>query len=466
MKTVNYLLIFVLSILFLSNCKEETSPYRAYLEEGEEFSGGETTIFDVSKRSFDRPAPNRNSDDDFKFIAGNAFFNRAWITAPSSSEGNDGLGPLFNARACVNCHIRDGRGTPPEDTNSPLKSMLVRLSIGLDANGNSIPDPFYGGQFNNQAVLGIAAEGNVAIHYEEIKGNYPDGTPYSLRKPTYSFYNLGYGPLSAETMISPRTAPFMIGLGLLEAISEETLESFADPLDIDKDGISGKINYVHDVVSGSKQIGRFGWKANQPNLKQQVAGAFNGDIGMTTSLFNNQNCAEGQIDCQNVPNGGDPELSDIKLEEVTFYSSMIAVPGRRDWENEEVLQGKALFMEAKCNACHIPRIETGKHATNSALSFQTIFPYTDLLLHDMGEELADNRPDYDANGNEWRTPPLWGTGLIETVNNHTNLLHDGRARNFEEAILWHGGEAENSKSTFMQMNKNERAILIKFLNSL
>ena len=267
-------------------------------------------------------------------------------------------------------------------------------------------------------------------------------------------------------MVSPRIAPHMVGLGLLEAISEQTLLGLSDETDEDGDGISGRLNYVRNVETGNLEVGRFGWKANQPTVRQQVAGAFKGDIGITSSLFPDEPCAPGQTDCQQTETGGAPELSESILDRVTLYSSTLAVPKRRNWEEEVVLQGKALFNTIGCAKCHTPFFETGTHPDFPEFSDMPIRPYSDLLLHDMGQGLADNRPDGLASGTEWRTPPLWGIGLIKVVNDHTFLLHDGRARNMEEAILWHGGEADEVKTAFMELNLTERNSIISFLESL
>jgi CxxC motif-containing protein (DUF1111 family) len=258
----------------------------------------------------------------------------------------------------------------------------------------------------------------------------------------------------------------LIGLGLLEAIDEEDILALSDPDDENGDGISGRANYVWDIENEMEVMGRFGWKANQPTVRQQVAGAFLGDIGITTSIFPDENCTLVQINCANSLNGGEPELPDEFLDDVVLYSQTLAVPARRNFEDEDVLLGKFLFNEIGCNSCHIEKITTGDDHEVSALRNQVIRPYTDLLLHDMGEGLADNRPDFLADGNEWRTPPLWGIGLFEKVNNHTFYLHDGRARNLEEAILWHDGEAKASKENFMNLSKTDRLALISFLNSL
>ncbi|MDN5211519.1 di-heme oxidoredictase family protein [Fulvivirgaceae bacterium BMA12] len=437
-----------------------------FLEEGEEFSGGAATVFDESVNAFGNPAPNLLGDGDLLFITGNSFFNRNWVTSPASTEDLDGLGPLFNSRSCSGCHFKDGKGQPPAP-GEPLVSMLFRLSKpGKSANGGPVADPNYGLQLADRAILGVSREGTVNITYEEIQGTFADGASYSLRKPRYEFTELGYGALDDDILFSPRVAPHMVGLGLLEAIDEMTILGFEDPQDTNSDGISGRANRVWDVAANKVNIGRFGWKANQPNLRQQTAGAFVGDIGITSSLFPDENCSANQTDCQNAFNEGKPELKGSIFDKVTFYSSTLAVPKRRLWDDPVVLRGKQLFFESNCTGCHIPKITTGNSGNIPEFYQQQIRPYTDLLLHDMGDDLADGRPDFEASGNEWRTPPLWGIGLVETVNGHTNFLHDGRARNLEEAVLWHGGEAENSKQAYLKLSKTDRNALIKFLESL
>ncbi len=344
--------------------------------------------------------------------------------------------------------------------------MLIRLSIpGKAEDGGPKPHPHYGGQLNDKAILGVPAEGRTIIQYEEIPGEYPDGETYSLRSPKYQFEELAFGALGDNILFSPRVAPAVYGLGLLEAIPDETLRSFTDPEDKNNDGISGRTNLVWDAEHKKVTIGRFGWKANQPSLMQQDAGAALGDIGLTTELNPDENCPEIQKDCQKIQHGGSPEFNQEHLEKLVFYTQTLAVPARRNLDNNEVKYGESLFSQINCDACHKNHIKTGVHDI-AQLSNLTIHPYTDLLLHDMGDALADSRPDYEANGNEWRTPPLWGIGLIGRVNKHTFFLHDGRARNLEEAVLWHGGEAEQSKRAFMALKKEERDAVIQFLESL
>jgi CxxC motif-containing protein (DUF1111 family) len=428
--------------------------------------GGQATVFNETRNAFAQPIPGLERDDELLFFVGNSFFNQNWVTAPSSTTARDGLGATFNSRSCAGCHFKDGRGHAPENGEVGT-GFLIRLNIPeRSLTGAYLPDLNYGGQLQDQALEGMQAEGQIEIAYTEITGSFADGTSYSLRQPAYSFSELAYGELYPEIRLSPRVANQMIGLGLLEAIPESTILSLADPNDSDGDGISGRPNLVWDVFNQEMAIGRFGWKANQPSLLQQVAGAFIGDIGITTSLFPEENCPMSQSECLTLENGGIPEISDDDLMKVVLYSSVLAVPAQRHSDVPEIQQGEALFAEIGCSACHTMELETGIHLQIPALSNQTIRPFTDLLLHDMGEGLADNSPDFEASGSEWRTAPLWGIGLFETVNGHSFYLHDGRARNIDEAILWHGGEAQASRDAFINLSAEERAALVAFLRSL
>tara|TARA_R110002126_G_scaffold6130_6_gene32389 strand:- start:1413 stop:2813 length:1401 start_codon:yes stop_codon:yes gene_type:complete len=464
----NSLKIILLVVCFqFYSCSDSDDKYVDLVaEEGEQYSGGETTFFNTTEEAFGFSAPNLTFDEQSDFGIGNSFFRQSWVTAPSSTTARDGLGPFFNAVSCSSCHFKDGRGRAPLFDGETAHGLLLRLSIaGVNSNGSSFADPIYGGQMQDNAILGQTLKGRFNIVYQDIIERLADGTVVTLRKPTYVFNSLGYGPLATDLKVSPRVANQMIGLGLLEAIDESTLLAFADAADINNDGISGKVNYVYDVATNSKKIGRFGWKANQPNVRQQVAAAFSGDIGITSSLFPNENCPPG-VDCNAIANGGSPEITDANLDKVALYSSTLAVPGRRNYTEQNVLEGKKVFETINCTSCHIPKIKTGNTHVITALRNQTIRPYTDLLLHDMGIGLADNAPDFEASGLEWRTQPLWGIGLINTVNKHSNLLHDGRARNVTEAILWHGGEAEKAKNSFKQLTTKQRNQLLEFIDSL
>ena len=462
-----FISLFVIIVFFYScNSSDDADYISLVAEENEAFSGGETTVFNSSSEAFGFFAPNLTFDEQSDFGVGNSFFRQSWVTAPASTTARDGLGPFFNAVSCASCHFKDGRGRAPNYDGETGHGLLLRLSRpGTDSNGNSFLDPIYGGQLQDNAILGQTVKGKFNITYQNIAEKFADGTVVTLRKPLYQIVNFGYGSLASDILISPRIANQIIGLGLLEAIDENMILSFSDINDANNDGISGKPNYVYDFSSNSQKLGRFGWKANQPSVRQQVASAFLGDMGITTSLFPTENVPTG-VDSNTISNGGSPEISELNFNKVVVYSSTLAVPARRNHSDQEILNGKKIFNEIQCASCHIPKIQTGKAHSIIALRNQTIRPYTDLLLHDMGVNLADNAPDYKATGAEWRTPPLWGLGLIETVNGHTNLMHDGRAKNIEEAILWHGGEAENAKNKFKNLSSTDRLKLIAFLKSL
>lgn len=437
-------------------------------------SGGATSVDKEGANAFSLPAANLPLNKRLDFSVGNSFFRNPWIPAPATTQARDGLGPLFNTNGCQNCHIKDGRGHPPEKNDIHSVSMLVRLSIpAMSAEQKQIfikegivPEPTYGGQLQDFALQDQTAEGQINITYTDYPVRFTDGSEIILRKPEVQITQLGYGDMHPDTQLSARVAPPMIGLGLLESISEQTLMSWADEDDADNDGISGKINKVWDVERKQFAIGRFGWKAGQPTLMQQNAAAFNGDLGLTSRLFPNENCTSTQTICAALPNGGTPEVSDNILDFVEFYTQHLAVPIRRKTLQPDVKQGQSLFVEAGCDSCHKTQVTTATRQGLPALSNQNIHPYTDLLLHDMGEGLADNRPEYLANGREWRTAPLWGIGYTKEVNGHTYFLHDGRARNLMEAILWHGGEAESAKQNVLRFNQKQRDALIAFLNSL
>jgi len=428
-------------------------------------SGGATTVSGISRDAFAKPAANLPTAKLRDFTFGNKMFNTNWVTAPASVTTLDGLGPTFNRVSCSSCHFKDGRGRPPQSPDDTMDSMLIRLSIpGKAEDGGPLPHPAYGGQLNDRAVPGVPAEGRASVRYEELHGEYGDGTPYTLLKPVYRFHAMAFGALDENTLFSPRVAPAVFGLGLLQAVPEETLRGWEDPQDSDGDGISGRINHVPGP-DGALTAGRFGWKANVATLRQQDAGAAQGDMGVTTSMNPEENCPAPQEACRAAPHGGEPEMSDKQLDKMTFYVHTLAVPARRDISDPVVMKGAVLFEEAGCISCHKPVVKTGDYEIGE-VAHQEIQPFTDLLLHDMGDKLADGRPDYEATGNEWRTPPLWGIGLVQVVNKHTRFLHDGRARNLEEAILWHGGEGEKAKEHFRTLPKPDREALITFLNSL
>ncbi|MDH1262179.1 di-heme oxidoredictase family protein [Pseudomonas sp. GD03944] len=463
--------LFPLLALALVACDQQ--PRFTAAEPGEARSGGAATSRVFDHNAFSMPSANLSPSRRLDFSVGNSFFRNPWVIAPATTTARDGLGPLFNTNACQNCHIKDGRGHPPEPDAINAVSMLVRLSLPASAEQARIverlgvvPEPTYGTQLQDMANPGVPPEGKVRLRYSTHTETFADGHAVELRRPELQLSQLGYGPLHPDTLFSLRIAPPMIGLGLLEAISEADILANADPDDANGDGIAGRPNRVWDDALQKTVLGRFGWKAGQPTVNQQNAHAFASDMGLTTSLLPSDQCTEAQRECRAAPHGGEPEVSDNILATVLFYSRNLAVPARRDVDDKQVLEGKSLFFQAGCQGCHTPQFTTASDAAEPELANQVIRPYTDLLLHDMGEGLADGRPEFLASGRQWRTPALWGIGLTETVNGHTQFLHDGRARNLLEAILWHGGEAQAAKDRVLRFNADERAALLAFLNSL
>ncbi|MGQ0502160.1 MAG: di-heme oxidoreductase family protein [Panacagrimonas sp.] len=431
--------------------------------------GGVGSVEVDGEQAFSMPAAGLSDALLKAFAQGRTLFNSDWNVAPGRIETLDGIGPLFSDTSCERCHPRSGRGQPPPYEGALTRSLLVRLSIaGKDAHGGPLPHPVYGEQLQDDAIPGVPREAEVRVRWQEQVGRYPDGMPYTLASPTTGFHQPGYGPLGEGLRVSLRIAPAMIGLGLLEAVPDAGLLANADPDDADHDGISGRANRVWDIPTQQHRLGRFGWKASVATLVTQTVTAAALDMGIVSRLFARDDCTATQTACRSAVSGGRPEMSDSQLDALALYSRVIAVPLRRsgdNGENRDIQRGEHLFQAAGCAACHVRTLRTGDHEI-PALANQTIHPYTDLLLHDMGEGLADHRPDFEADGREWRTPPLWGLGRIAAVNAHTRLLHDGRARNAEEAILWHGGEAEAARQTFMRWAVRDRAALLAFLDSL
>ncbi|RRV04633.1 thiol oxidoreductase [Stutzerimonas xanthomarina] len=465
--------LFPLLALALVACDNVETPTFSQPEPGEALSGGSTTVMKFDQNAYSMPSANLAPMRRLDFSVGNSFFRNPWVIAPASTTARDGLGPLLNTNACQNCHIKDGRGHPPAPDATSAVSMLVRLSIPAGPEHAEVvrergiaPEPSYGGQLQDMAIPGVAPEGKVRLRYSTEQVRFADGTEVELRRPEIELNDLAYGDMHPDTRMSLRIAPPMIGLGLLEAIPEEALLANADPDDRNGDGISGRPNRVFDQTSRQTVIGRFGWKAGQPSLNQQNADAFFNDMGLSTSLLSGSSCTDRQTECRAMPDGGEPEVSDDILAQVLFYTRNLGVPARRNVDDPQVLAGKTLFHRAGCQSCHVPQFTTAADAAEPELADQLIRPYTDLLLHDMGEGLADNRPEFEASGREWRTPPLWGIGLTQAVSGHTQFLHDGRARNLLEAILWHGGEAEKARQIVLGYDQNERTALLSFLESL
>jgi CxxC motif-containing protein (DUF1111 family) len=452
-------------------------------EQFEIMAGGAGTSTKLPNRdAFSQPAANLAFAGEERFKLGNALFRKQWVAAPASTKASDGLGPLYNARACQNCHLKDGRGHPPAP-GEPAVSLLIRLARPAVTGEEkakietflapAIPDDTYGGQLQTAALPGVPAEGNVGIAHANRTVELGDGTTVTLRAPVYEVSDPAYGPLDPTTTLSPRIAPPMIGMGLIEAIHPADLAALTDPEDRDGDGVSGRMARAKGHTSDAPRPGRFGWKAQSGSVREQAGEAFAGDIGISTPDLPHPHgdCTDAQPACIAMPTGeqaalGEGEAPDEVMDLVTFYSANLAVPARRDVDDPDVLRGKELFYEARCTACHAPKFVTRRDAANPAHAFQLIWPYSDFLLHDMGPALADGQRVGAATGREWRTPPLWGIGLTETVSGHTRFLHDGRARSLEEAILWHGGEAEASRTAYADLPQADRDALIRFLESL
>jgi CxxC motif-containing protein (DUF1111 family) len=438
-------------------------------------SAGTFTIAVFDEKAFSEPISVLSYKQHQKFMRGRHHFNQPWVVFPGLG-GDWGLGPTFITDRCSGCHVGGGRGPVPSSSDEQLMAVLVRLSIpGLNEHGGPKPHPHYGDQIQNQGLMGqsetstflgerVQQEADVYIDWENVETSFVDGEKIVLRKPNLRIENLNFGPLEPEVMYSLRLAQPVFGLGLLEGIPESDILALAEKQK--EEGFNGRPNYVWNAIDKEISLGRFGWKANQPSIKQQIAAAFHGDIGVTSSVFGEENCPPVQKDCDAQPPGNNPELIDINWDELVFWTQALAVPARRNVDDVDFQRGEKLFAEAKCAVCHVPEMRAKKIDALPQTDGQLIRAYTDLLLHDMGEALADNRPEFKAGGRDWRTQPLWGIGLSETVSGPLALLHDGRARNIAEAILWHGGEAAVSRETFRSMQKADREALVKFVESI
>lgn len=410
---------------------------------------------------------NLNDEQRDSFILGRSFFTIPWVEAPSATTARDGLGPLFDANSCVSCHPGNGKGELFSNNNIASRSLIAKASIKsndsiehktiLEKNG-FVSEPVYGNQISINGVHGVAFEGRVNIEFEEIKVKFPDGEEDILLKPKYSLKDLNYGNLDSNAIISYRIAPSLNGMGLISQISDEEILKNADENDLNNDGISGKANFVYSKISKKYELGRYTSKASVSRLKEQIANAANNDMGLTTTINPNDNCTKTQINCNEAPKPRDKiDLPSDRLDAIDFYIKNIKTYSAK--ENLEFKKGLELFEAVDCAKCHISSFKLEK-------GFE-IRPYSDFLLHDMGEGLSDGFSEFSASESEFRTIPLWGLALHEKINSKKpRLLHDGRARNFQEAILWHGGEALKSKEKYMNLTKEKRAELINFLEGL
>lgn len=457
MRKLKIIGVLVLVVIILVRCqKSSTFPESQY---DDRLSGGDMTVFDNTSHAFSNSFSGLSTYDEYVHEAGDLIFGQSFVTSPAPIHA--GLGPIFNNTSCISCHHNDGIGLPTAGESQ--SSLLIRISLpGTDEHGGPVLVPGYGLQIQDKAAVGKQPEAKVNIAYTYQTLSFADGETYELRTPTYALTNL-YTPISGSYMLSPRLAPPMIGLGLLEAVPESEIVADADPNDANGDGIKGVANYVWDPATKAMQLGRFGWKANTASILTQVASAFNQDMGLTNRVVPSES-SFGQIQYDGL--NDDPELPDTILNQVKYYAQTLAVPARRNTTDATIKHGEQLFIAAKCAACHKQTLTTAVNVAFPALSSQVIHPYTDLLVHNMGVGLADNRPDFKADGQSWRTAPLWGVGLFQTVNNPGYYLHDGRARTLVEAIMWHGGEAAASKAYYANLSKSDRDAILKFLNSL
>lgn len=397
------------------------------------------------------------------FSLGREFFVGDWVPAPNATRPTlDGLGPLFHATSCMNCHPTDTRPASLLSNGNVSFGLLIRLGRELEGGGFEAGDPIFGGQFQPSAVARVPAEGTVT--WSALPGR-PAGVSELSPRPLFTLDpNPSYGALHESTRPGPRLSPLLVGMGLLEHVPEEDILAWEDPQDRDGDGIKGRAARL--VTSEGTRIGRFGWKAIHPSLRSQTTGAFVGDLGITSPDHPTDDCTTAQSVCLQEPDGGSPEISGEGVDAVDEFMSYLAVPAaRRVDADPEMLEGNELFHEVGCASCHRPRLRTQAVHRFPPLAHQTFYPYTDLLLHDMGEALSDAVGEGDAKPREWRTAPLWGLGLL-TGKSNVRYLHDGRAASLIDAILWHGGEAERSRDAFYALDEEQKQVLLAFLRSL
>lgn len=451
-----------MTVLFFSTACRKAKDFPES-EQDPRLSGGSQTTFNAGSGAFDQSFFGLNAHDQLIHDIGDSKFSSAFVTAPA--HVNPGIGPLFNNISCGSCHQSQGSGVPPQaGQTAGLESFFLLLSNGgVDEHGAPADVPGFGNQLQNNSSYGKPKEADYSVTYTNQTFTYPDGSTAILRAPTYNITHIYPGGTLAGAQISPRMAPAVFGLGLLENIGDATLTSMANQWRTDTNVISGQVQYVWDVVKNQLSVGRFGHKCERPSVEQQVAEALSQDIGITNKLFPQENCVNQS---QYYDDGLHPEITDSLLNALVYYMRTIAVPARRNVTDPTVMRGEQLFKEAKCAGCHRPTVVTDVNVILPQVSNQTIHPYTDLLLHDLGPGLADGRAVYNASGSEWRTCPLWGIGLTQVVTGQTAFLHDGRATTLEQAILWHAGQASYSKTFFTNLPKSDRDAVIAFLNSL
>lgn len=476
MKRLKQFAIPLLSVLVLYSCEEDgIDVLDVEVPTGYSLSAGTSTIFLNSSYAYDTEADWVLGNNLTRFIRGDRLYDDV-RTSTNASGG--GLGPVYAGYSCGSCHRNAGRTRPAlwSDSGSGgygFSAMLVYVSR---KNGAFFKD--YGRVLHDQAIYGIKPEGKLNVTFEYQTFLFPDGETYELCYPKYEITDWYADSIAPEDLMCTVRIPLRhVGMGQMMALDPNEIEALARRSNYPEYGISGRCNYI--VERGVKQLGLSGNKAQHADLTVELG--FSSDMGVTNSRYPEEIC-EGQLQINQGSMMGlsydQLDISTEDMENVDLYMQALGVPARRDVNDPEVKRGEAMFYQAKCHLCHVSTLHTrprGSVLLNGTdlpwLGNQTIHPFSDFLLHDMGSEimgvgLNDNYVSGLARGNEWRTTPLWGIGLQEKVNGHTYFLHDGRARNFIEAIMWHGGEGEASKNLFKNMAKSDRDALIRFLQSL
>ena len=444
------------------------------------FAGYFCFLNTASASDYSSPLAGLSAQNKLDFHIGEGVFQKFWVPSPSSTTASDGLGPLFNTRSCNSCHLNNGRGHAPDEniSGASIPSFLIKLGKSYpiaEIQPNKffppIGDARYGHQFQGHSSPGVLPEGDYYLTYTTHIETLKDGTKVKLRKPNLHWNELNYGEFEDSTGFNMLVSPALIGMGLLDNIPDDTILSAADPDDKNNDGISGRVSWIPNGIN--KTIGRFGYKASVASVSAQNQSAFNNDLGLSTPLNPNPygDCTALQQDCLASPDGNSPHLGNLEVDKqqarlVDLFVSLSSPPAMRNLTSTRFLKGKDIFENGGCASCHTPKMKTGNHSEFSVLNNRTFFPFTDMLLHDMGPELASGFPSFSASPSEWRTAPLWGIGLSRKVSGRVGFLHDGRAKTIEEAILWHGGEGQKSKNYYKNLNKEQRNTLIYFLESL
>ena len=475
--------VWLLYVISLVSCEELTpntdgiqNPITGKDATYEELSAGISTIFSRSKYAYDSNSDWVVGDLYDRFLSGDGIYDTNRTADADDVFGAGGLGPLNAGYSCASCHNNTGATATTLWSNGgsgELRSGFSSILIFITTkDGRYIRD--YGRVLHDQTngIYGVEAEGRLKVDYEFKTYKFHDGEEYELATPTYrieDWYSDEYAP--EDLVISVRTPLRHVGMGQMMSLSEQQLLRLAKQSNYPEYGISGKLNYVTE--RGKYSIGISGRKAQHVDLTVELG--FSSDMGVTNDRYPEEVC-QGQDQYNKYysyyPING-LEISTEDMEDVDFYLHSVGVPARRDVDDAHVKNGEAKFYEAKCNLCHIPTLTTKTEFTTLLngtqlpwLNGQVIHPYSDYLLHDMGPEMDDGYPSGLAKGSEWRTTPLWGIGMLYTVNGHTQMMHDGRARNFVEAIMWHYGEGAVSKELFARMNKEDRDDLVTFLKSL